>query len=142
MLENKGSESPGSKPAIGVVKDQGSESPGSEPVRREIPDLDRKKKVVVGDPVERSVRPHPLLPSTPPASSSMRSRIHPVLINVPMEFNPPNNSGERMSWLKGLIRPFEREELSAKSETTLANDVLHFTLRVMFSIFYLFALFV
>lgn len=70
----------------------------------------------MGNTVERPIRPHPLHHSTlrPPLSSSSTSTsTRSILINMLVEVNLPDHSGEGLAWLEGLIGPLEREELSA-----------------------------
>lgn len=52
-----------------------------------------------------------------------------------MRVNLLNRLGEGKTRLEGLIGPLEREELSAQSEIALADDIIHYTLRIISLIF-------
>lgn len=59
-----------------------------------------------------------------------------------MRVNLLNRLGEGKTRLEGLIGPLEREELSAQYRVALADDILHYTFRVMSLIFSLLDFFV
>lgn len=105
------------------------------------PHLDRGKGIAEDVPLEDLfVHTYWILQLSALFSLVLRRTLAPIrfLINVLEGVNILNHSGDGMVCLEGLIGTLERKVIFAQSGTTLANNVLHCTLRIMFSTFCLF----